>query len=752
MAKAIANHLPGPALRGNGYIETRDFIVTSAVGHLLEQAEPDAYNPALKAFPGNLADLPVVPERWIVLAVSDKKAQIALIKKLLKDAPWAVHAGDPDREGQMIVDELFEFIGYRGKVMRVLLPDTEKSTVVREFGRLVDNRQFANRYQAALGRSRADWLIGMNMTRMMTLQGRGRGFGGVLSVGRIQTPTLAIVVRREEEIAGFVAKDFFTVRARCAPSGRTPPERFWARWVPAGVSSDAAFAKDKPPEDRDDEEEEAIEKQAGGGQADGGQAGTAAGAVAGATPGTMANAARPAWLDEANRVIDRLQAERAAGAIRAAGHGTVKAFERREAHEAPPLPFYLDSLSAEMERLHGMSGEATLKACQSLYQSGLQSYPRTDSPYLPESLREQVPGILAAIAQGEPGLAADVARCDPARPSKVWNDAKCKVHYGLVPTGQAPTLASLTEDEARVWRRVALQFVLQFQPDCLADKVSTEIEAGGERLVARGRIVTAPGWRDVFERHAKGPAAGAAAASAAGEAECEDASIPTMQAGERVDIDSVDIDAKRTTPPPRYTEGSLRRVMKRAYTLLPPGDSAGRAKLRASEGIGTAATRIPMIKTLLGRGLLVKKGRHLVPAPISHLLVHAVPALLTSPSLTAQWEMALELVENGRVPLDAFEKKQVEFLKVLFAHATKNPFPPIPPEVFASSARGSGKGGSKGVSATPPPALDGAGTTCPKCGKGTLIVRTVRKAGPNQGKMFLSCSNYPDCKHAVWPK
>lgn len=733
MAREIAKHLPGPLSQRGGYLETADFVITSAVGHLFELAEPAAYGEQYAGFPGQMEHLPIpLPSNGFKLVPKDdKKAQIALIKKLLAGASYVVHAGDWDREGQMIVDETLLFLGNKKPVKRVVLPDLEPKTVKTAFATMKDNSLYHTWYLSALARSWFDWLLGMSMSRAMCIQGRAQGCYTTLSVGRVQTPVLAIVQEREDAIRNFVPVTHYTIRANCG--GVSVKPAFWARWVPPGLDAGLGARKEVAPENMTEEDEEQEEAEA------------------------LANSSAPQlpYLDTAHRLVDRMHADRVVREIKAAGQARVTKAERKEARETPPLPFEVTELSKVMERLHNMSGEDVGKACQSLYQKGYQSYPRTDSAYLPEAMRDKMPELMAAIAQADPTLAALMGPVDVTRASKVWNDGKCKVHYALVPTGTAPNLSQLSDHERWVYQAVARQLMAQFYPDCIVDKTAIEMDAGGHRLVANGRIVKSPGWRtlfghDVVDANAKND---------------DDAQLPQLTVGQTIEVGEVQLKELQTTPPPRYTEASLESVMKHAYRLV--SDPTMRKKLKETEGIGTAATRKPLIAMLLKRMLLLKKGKHVMPAPITGVLVRGVPQLLVRPALTAQWENALTAVNDGKLSFDQFMKKATDFVQVLITQQQTNPLPPIPAEIIAASNERKGAGASKGKSgkagARPafaprpagPPAVaigvapKGAGEKCVKCKKGVMTVRVVQKEGPNRGKQFLGCSN-PSCDKRIW--
>lgn len=233
LGRAIADVLPKPHRKGDGFIACGDNqTVTWCIGHLLEQAEPDGYDARFSRW--NLSDLPIVPQKWQLRPRAASARQLKVVERLLGEASEVVHAGDPDREGQLLVDEVLDYLQLapqkRREVKRCLINDLNPQAVERAIERLRDNSEFVPLCVSALARSRADWLYGINMTRAWTLVGQRAGFKGVLSVGRVQTPVLGLVVRRDEEIANFVPRDFFEVRAHIV----TPQdERFVAIWQPS---------------------------------------------------------------------------------------------------------------------------------------------------------------------------------------------------------------------------------------------------------------------------------------------------------------------------------------------------------------------------------------------------------------------------------------------------------------------------------------------------------------------------------------
>lgn len=325
LGRAIADVLPKPHKKGDGFIETaQGDVVTWCIGHLLEQAEPDAYDAAYKQW--RMESLPIVPVQWQLVAKPKTKTQLTVIKRLLKQADCVVNAGDPDREGQLLVDEVIDFLGYpkTKPVQRCLISDLNPPAVRRALDKLRDNKEFVPLAVSALARSRADWLYGINMTRAYTLLGRKGGCSELLSVGRVQTPLLGLVVRRDLEIEAFVPKPFFEVLAHLQTEGN---ERFSAKWLP----SEACLP----------------------------------------------------WQDEEGRVLNRALAAKVVERIQGQP-ALVEEVEEQARKQAAPLPYNLSSLQIDAAKRFGMDAKRVLDVCQGLYERHkLITYPRSDSRHLP---------------------------------------------------------------------------------------------------------------------------------------------------------------------------------------------------------------------------------------------------------------------------------------------------------------------------------------------------------------------------------
>ncbi len=335
MAAEIAKHLPGPMAKRNGYFETGGGLVTWLYGHVLRMAEPGEYDARFEKWA--LVDLPIVPMKWHLVVSESSKAQFDIVAALIDRASEIIHAGDPDREGQLLVDEVLEFVGNRKPVKRLLLNALDEKSVRAALADLRDNNDFAGLMLAALARQRADWLIGMNVTRLATLCAQVRGYGETFPVGRVKTPTLSLVVRREREIAGFKPVEHYGFKAEFSHHNGS----FTAGW-------------------------RAKETQPG--------------------------------LDSEGRLVDLAAAGELKRRFLQKGDAEITGYETKEKSRPQPLPFSLSALQVAAGKRFGYSPQVVLEAAQALYEKKLTTYPRSDCDYLPENQLADAPAILAHLA------------------------------------------------------------------------------------------------------------------------------------------------------------------------------------------------------------------------------------------------------------------------------------------------------------------------------------------------------------------
>ncbi len=429
-AKDIARVLQATR-RGDGCWLGPDVTVTWCIGHLLETAPPDAYDARYKRW--DLNDLPIVPERWKMLVKPKTASQFRAVKRLLGECRELVIATDADREGEMIAREILEHCRYRGPIQRLWLSALDDASIRKALKALKPGAETFSLYHSALGRSRADWLIGMNMSRLFTLLGRQSGYQGVLSVGRVQTPTLRLVVDRDRSIADFVPVPYWAIEVQLLAAGTS----FTAQW--------------RAPEEA---------------------------------------------CDDQGRCLKQALAQQAAEAMRRAGSAQLIKLKTERMREAPPLPFDLGTLQEVCSKKLGLGAQETLDIAQALYETHkVITYPRSDCGYLPQSQHGEARAILAALGQADPALAELMRHIDPQRRSRAWNDAKVGAHHGIIPTAAAQSLDRLVGKPRAVYTMIRARYLAQFLPNHEYDRTQADFDCAGHALRAVGKRIVETGWR-----------------------------------------------------------------------------------------------------------------------------------------------------------------------------------------------------------------------------------------------------------------
>ncbi|MBK3868676.1 DNA topoisomerase III [Pseudomonas stutzeri] len=623
--------------RGNGCYSGAGTVVTWCIGHLIEAAQPEAYGEQYKRW--SIEQLPIIPERWRVEPKAATAAQFKIVKQLVCQASELVIATDADREGEMIAREIIDLCGYRGPIQRLWLSALNDASIRKALIALKPSNETLPLYYSALARSRADWLIGMNLSRLFTLLGRQAGYEGVLSVGRVQTPTLALVVARDREIARFVSVPFWTVEIALSAGGQS----FLANWIAADGCT-----------------------------------------------------------DDAGRCLQQAVAQQAANRMRAVGSAQVVSVETERVCEGPPLPFDLGTLQEVCSRQLALDVQETLDIAQALYETHkATTYPRSDSGYLPESMLAEVPAVLSAVLATDPSLRPLLDQLDRTQRSRTWNDGKVSAHHGIIPTLEPANMSAMSDTELAVYKLIRARYLAQFLPHHEFDRTTAQLLCGGQNLQAIGKQVIISGWHQVL--------AVPEADDANGESAPHTQVLPTMREGLSCQVGQVDLKALKTLPPKPFTQGDLVKAMKGVAKLVT--DPRLKQKLKETTGIGTEATRASIIKGLLDRGYLIKKGRAVRASEAAFTLIDAVPAAITAPGTTAVWEQALDMIEAGSMTLDTFVEKQSMWVTQLVQQYRGADLSIKLPE----------------------------GPTCPLCG-GVTRQRTG-KAGS-----FWSCCDYPDCK------
>lgn len=579
LARAIAAVLPKPQSKGDGCIRCGNGDVVSwCIGHLLEQAEPESYDPAFKQW--RYEHLPIVPEQWQLKPRPKVRSQLSVLRKLVKEADQIIHAGDPDREGQLLVDEVFDYLkvsdSKKRSIQRLLISDLNPSAVGKALAKLRSNSEFVPLSISALARSRADWLYGINLTRALTLQGRKAGFDGLLSVGRVQTPVLGLVVTRDREIEAFVSKPFYEVKAHLlTPAG----ERFIATWVPS----------------------EACAR----------------------------------WQDDEGRVLSRKLAENVAERI-GGKDALVEQAKRSPGKQTPPLPYNLSALQIDASKAFGLSAQAVLDACQSLYEKHRAiTYPRSDCRYLPQEHHGEGPTVMRAIVQSDASLAEAVKNADPSRRGRAWNDKKVEAHHAIIPTAKAVPVDRLSADERKVYGLVARQYLMQFYPDWRYADTELQLRIESGLFIAKSRQTLEAGWKALLGK---------------GEKEADE--LPRVEVGENLLCEKGEVVDKQTQPPKPFTDATLLAAMTGIARFV--SDNSLRKILRETDGLGTEATRAGIIELLVKRGYLQRQGKTLKSSQAGRGLIDALPELVSKPDLTAHWESSLDAMARREGRYDQF--------------------------------------------------------------------------------------------------
>lgn len=439
VGRAVAEVLPKPHQKGDGFIKvaTGD-VITWCIGHLLEQAEPEAYDPEYKKW--RKEHLPIVPYEWKQHIKRETSKQFHIIKKLIKEADLLVNMGDPDRVGQILVDEVINYAGVNPKkreaTKRCLVNDMNPAAIKKALNNLKQNKDFIPLATSALARARADWLYGINMTRLCTLLGQESGYQGVLSIGRVQTPVLGLVVHRDQEIENFISKPFYEVFVTLQTN---QGQQFIAKWKPS--------------------------------------------------------AACEPYMDEDGRVLAKKLAETVLKKV-VDKVGQVHSVSLEQKKQHPPLPYSLSSLQIDASKRFNMNAKKTLDVCQQLYERHkLITYPRSDCRYLPNGHFDERKEVIQAITKVSEGLRTAVVDCDLSIKNKAWNDTQVGAHHAIIPTSASVDASKLTLEEKQIYELIARQYLMQFYLPFVYVEHQIDVEICGGQFIAREKSIIEQGWK-----------------------------------------------------------------------------------------------------------------------------------------------------------------------------------------------------------------------------------------------------------------
>ncbi len=618
------------------FFENDRYVISSAVGHLVQQALPTTADG--KNLPWKFDCLPVIPEEFALEPSEQKggKSRLTLLRKLMKrkDVTELINACDAGREGELIFRYIVQYCGVSKPVRRLWMQSMTDGSIREAFATLRSDEEMRPLADAAYCRSESDWLVGINSTRAMTAFNSKFGGFNKTPVGRVQTPTLALLAEREQEIGDFVSEDYFEVVGTFAVSAGS----YLGRWFDPGFKK----SEDKPH-------------------------------------------ARP------ERIWDRSLADAIAG--RCEGRTASVEEKTKPVKQIAPQLYDLTSLQREANGRFGFSARRTLQLAQALYERHKAlTYPRTDSRYLPDDYVGTTLGTLEKIAAASgrsvsdlPGHAAKAVadRMVSGKNRRIFNGAKVSDHFAIIPTGQIP--AHLDEAEQKLYDMVARRFIAAFYPQAEFESTTRISTVGEDHFKTEGKILVVPGWLAVYGKTATPTAP---AAQAPGEDDEDDSKrgerqIVPVRPGETAGLNRVELLEKQTRPPARYNESTLLSAMETAGKRVEDEDLRDAMSER---GLGTPATRAAIIEGLLLDKYITREGRDLFVTTRGMRLVEQLHnmeiGLLTSPEMTGEWEYKLKQMEQGRLDRASFMREiksltqnVVETAKNYAQHAVEREWP-----------------------------------------------------------------------------
>ena len=615
----------GARSRKDGYVEGNGWLVSWCVGHLVELAPADAYDPRYSKWAYD--DLPIIPQPWQFQVLPDTRKQFNILRQLMcrDDVDTVICATDAGREGELIFRLTYNLCQCTKPVKRLWISSMEESAIRKGFDNLADGRKYDNLYAAALCRAKADWLIGINGTRLFTTLYKGK----TLNVGRVLTPTLTLLAEREAAIEHFKKEKFYTVELD-AQGLRAASGKFNSK--------------------------------------------------------TDAEKLRSACLGKT---------------------AVVQSIAKKDKTERPPKLYDLTTLQREANRLFDYTAQQALDYLQSLYEKRLATYPRTDSRYLTEDMAEGLPALCSTVAGA---LSFMEGQPLPVNAAQVVDSSKVTDHHAVIPTAEIASadLAALPTGERNILYLIAIRLLCAVGEPHIYAETAVTLECGGVSFAAKGRTMTAAGWKGL-ER------AFLSTLKQKPKQEEPAPALPVLSEGQRLEGADALLKQGTTSPPARFTEDTLLSAMEHASAE----DFAALESVERT-GLGTPATRAATIEKLVKSGFVERKKKQLLPTEKGLAMSWAMPDQLKSAKLTAEWEDRLGAVERGELAPE-------DFMAGITAMLTN----------LVQSYR------NISVTST---ALSESGRTvigkCPRCGKNVV-----------EGKKSFYCEGYhdtPSCGFALW--
>lgn len=693
VARDIAEVL-GAHNKKDGFIEGNGYQVTWTFGHLCTLKEPHEYTPQWKSW--SLASLPMIPPRFGIKLINDAgiEKQFKIIESLMQKADMIINCGDAGQEGELIQRWVMQKAGAKCPVKRLWISSLTEEAIREGFANLKDQSEFQPLYEAGLSRAIGDWTLGMNATRLYTLKyGQNKQ---VLSIGRVQTPTLALIVKRQQEIENFVPKQYWELKT----SYRDTVFSAIVRKSDEELAEEAAAEKENPQ----------LKKKA------------------------------PA-KEDTNRgilpITDQATGEQLLERIKNVPF-TITDISSKKGTEAPPRLFDLTSLQVECNKKFGYSADMTLQLIQSLYEKKVATYPRVDTTFLSDDIYPKCPKILEGL-KDYAVYTAPLADKPLIKSKKVFDNSKVTDHHAIIPTGVQPR--ELTNMEKTVYDLIARRFIAAFYPDCKFSTTTVTGEADSIEFKATGKQILEQGWRVVFTKEQQDEA----------KENDEEKTLPAFSKGES-GPHYPSLNEKWTQPPRPYTEATLLRAMETAGKLVENDELRDAMK---ENGIGRPSTRAAIIETLFKRRYIRKEKKNLIATPTGVELIQLIHEdLLKSAELTGIWEKKLREIEKRSYDAATFinELKQMvtEIVYSVIRDTSNRRVTVMSDEEIKTASKKTAaaktagkktasvqKAKNKTVAKPEPVNAEKEGDSmvgqkCPLCGKGTII----------KGKTAYGCSEW----------
>lgn len=625
------------------YIEGSKYIVTWAMGHLVGLMDPEGYDNKYKEW--KMETLPMLPKHMKLTVLKKTGKQYNEVKKQLlrDDVNEIVIATDAGREGELVARWIIEKSGVKKPLKRLWISSQTQKAILDGFNNLKPGKEYENLYKAAVCRAEADWLVGLNVTRALTCK-----YNAQLSAGRVQSPTLAMIVQREEEIRNFKPKTYYSIEAKT--------KSFNLSWV----------NKD--------------------------------------------NNSRIFDEDFAGKIVSKLKNSQ----------GEVVNIHEAEKKKYSPALYDLTELQRDANKIYGYSAKQTLNIMQRLYENyKILTYPRTDSRYITTDIVATIPERLRAVATGEYRAAAEELLKTKIKGNKSFVDnSKVSDHHAIIPTEERPNLSALSSDERKIYDLVVKRFLSVMLPPFEYVQTTIEVKSCNERLIAKGKVIKSKGWKKLYDR----------IDDENGEDDIKEQVLPTVNKGDKITIENVNLKKGETKPPARFTEATLLSAMENPHKYISVSKDAAKT-LGQTGGLGTVATRADIIEKLFNSFVIEKKGKDIIPTSKGKQLIDLVPADLKSPLLTAKWESQLDEIAKGKRDDHSFIKEMKNYSVALVE------------DVKSANSRFTHD--------------NLTGKKCPECGKYMLEVKTKngvmnvcqdRECGYRESISRTTNARCPECK------